>query len=142
MVDNLGEENYRIGELAKLADVHVETIRFYQQRQLLRIPPKPYGGTRRYLQTDLQRLKFIKSAQRLGFSLDEVAELLKLEDGQHCEEASLLARQKLMDVQSKIHELLRIEKVLQTLINNCQLQQAEEMPCGLVESLRMVDLRN
>ncbi len=86
MENNL--ENLTIGVFAKAAGVNVETIRFYQRKGLLREPDKPYGSIRRYGEADVVRVKFVKSAQRLGFSLDEIAELLRLDDGTHCEEAS------------------------------------------------------
>ncbi|MGN9478539.1 MerR family transcriptional regulator, partial [Escherichia coli] len=95
MENNL--ENLTIGVFAKAAGVNVETIRFYQRKGLLREPDKPYGSIRRYGEADVVRVKFVKSAQRLGFSLDEIAELLRLDDGTHCEEASSLAEHKLKD---------------------------------------------
>ena len=64
-----------IGTLAKQAAVNVETIRFYQRRRLLDEPDKPPGGIRRYTQTHARRIRFIKEAQKLGFGLDEVADL-------------------------------------------------------------------
>lgn len=79
MENNL--ENLTIGVFAKAAGVNVETIRFYQRKGLLREPDKPYGSIRRYGEADVVRVKFVKSAQRLGFSLDEIAELLRLDDG-------------------------------------------------------------
>ncbi len=78
-------ENLTIGVFAKAAGVNVETIRFYQRKGLLPEPDKPYGSIRRYGEADVTRVRFVKSAQRLGFSLDEIAELLRLEDGTHCE---------------------------------------------------------
>ncbi len=92
MENNL--ENLTIGVFAKAAGVNVETIRFYQRKGLLLEPDKPYGSIRRYGEADVTRVRFVKSAQRLGFSLDEIAELLRLEDGTHCEEASSLAEHK------------------------------------------------
>jgi len=67
---------------------------------LLPEPAWPYGSIRRYGRADVARVKFVKSAQRLGFSLDEIAELLRLEDGTYCDEASRLAEHKLQDVQA------------------------------------------
>jgi len=64
----------------------VETIRYYQRRGLMREPARPLGGIRRYAQEHARRLRFIKEAQKLGFNLDEVGELLSLEDGLHCRE--------------------------------------------------------
>ena len=77
MENNL--ENLTIGVFARTAGVNVETIRFYQRKGLLPEPDKPYGSIRRYGETDVTRVRFVKSAQRLGFSLDEIAELLRLE---------------------------------------------------------------
>ena len=76
-----------VGLLAKSAGVNVETIRFYQRKGLLPEPDKPLGGIRRYDPSVLARLRFIKAAQRLGFILDEVGDLLKLDDGSSCREA-------------------------------------------------------
>ncbi|MBA4360338.1 MAG: MerR family transcriptional regulator, partial [Pseudomonas sp.] len=76
MKNNL--ESLTIGAFAKAAGVNVETIRFYQRKALLPEPDKPYGSIRRYGEADVARVKFVKSAQRLGFSLDEVAGLLRL----------------------------------------------------------------
>lgn len=101
MENNL--ENLTIGVFAKAAGVNVETIRFYQRKGLLREPDKPYGSIRRYGEADVVRVKFVKSAQRLGFSLDEIAELLRLDDGTHCEEASSLAEHKLKDEIGRAH---------------------------------------
>lgn len=106
MENNL--ENLTIGVFAKAAGVNVETIRFYQRKGLLREPDKPYGSIRRYGEADVVRVKFVKSAQRLGFSLDEIAELLRLDDGTHCEEASSLAEHKLKDVREKMADLARM----------------------------------
>ncbi len=105
-----GELEYlTIGAFAKAAGVNVETIRFYQRKGLLLEPDKPSGGIRRYSKADVIRLRFVKSAQRLGFSLDEIAELLRLEDGTHCEEASNLAEHKLEDVRARLADLTRME---------------------------------
>ncbi|MCL0167493.1 MerR family transcriptional regulator, partial [Klebsiella pneumoniae] len=71
-------ENLTIGVFAKAAGVNVETIRFYQRKGLLREPDKPYGSIRSYWEADVVLVKFVISAQRLGFSLDEIAELLRL----------------------------------------------------------------
>ncbi len=87
-------ESLTIGAFAKAAGVNVETIRFYQRKGLLPEPDKPYGSIRRYGEADVARVRFVKSAQRLGFSLDEVAGLLRLDDGAHCDEARVLAEQK------------------------------------------------
>lgn len=128
-------ENLTIGRLARAAGVNVETIRYYQRRGLLAEPTRPHGGIRRYGQADLERLIFVKSAQRLGFSLKEIAELLRLDDGAHCDEASVLAEQKLGDVREKIERLRRIENVLAELVHACHRQDGN-IACPLIASLR------
>ena len=112
-------ESLTIGAFAKAAGVNVETIRFYQRKELLPEPDKPYGSIRRYGEADVARVKFVKSAQRLGFSLEEVAGLLRLDDGAHCDEARVLAEQKLEDVRGKLADLRRIESVLEQLVHDC-----------------------
>ncbi|WP_428832113.1 Hg(II)-responsive transcriptional regulator [Halomonas salifodinae] len=123
-----------IGGLAKAAGVNVETIRYYQRRGLLSEPERPPGGIRRYGAADIGRLTFVKTAQRLGFSLDEVAELLRLEDGTHCEEASALAEHKLADVRKKIEGLQRIEQVLDEMVHRCHTERGN-ITCPLIASL-------
>jgi len=124
-----------IGAFAKAAGVHVETIRFYQRKGLLPEPDKPYGSIRRYGEADVTRVQFVKSAQRLGFSLDEIAELLRLEDGTHCDEASHLAERKRQDVRERMVDLARMENVLSKLIWACHTRKGS-VPCPLTASLK------
>ncbi|SIT49148.1 Mercuric resistance operon regulatory protein [Paraburkholderia piptadeniae] len=128
-------ENLTIGALAAAADVGVETIRFYQRKGLLLEPDRPYGGIRRYGAADVARVRFVKSAQRLGFSLEEVAELLRLEDGTHCEEASRLAEHKLDDIHAKLADLSRMESVLSRLVSACHASRGH-VSCPLIASLQ------
>jgi MerR family transcriptional regulator, mercuric resistance operon regulatory protein len=124
-----------IGELAKSTAVNVETIRFYQRRGLMEEPVKPVGGIRRYGETDTARIRFIKSAQKLGFSLDEVMILLALEDGADCDSAVKIAQKKLVEVKTKITDLRRIEKSLSELVNQCK-KSGGEVCCPLISSLQ------
>jgi len=123
-----------IGALARAAGVHVETIRFYQRRGLLAPPPRAQGGFRHYGAQDLARLRFIKSAQRLGFSLDEVAELLQLDDGLHCSQASALGARKLADVRQRIADLQRIESALADMLLACS-GNPQAASCPLIAAL-------
>ena len=124
-----------IGALALAAGVGVETVRFYQREGLLPEPAKDYGRIRRYGEPDVERLRFIKSAQRLGFTLVEVAGLLKLEDGAHCGEARQLAEQKLADARSKLADLRKIESALVALVKNCCATEGA-LPCPLISALQ------
>jgi MerR family mercuric resistance operon transcriptional regulator len=123
-----------IGAFAKAAGVHVETIRFYQRKGLLAEPVKPPGGIRRYGETDVARVRFIKSAQGLGFSLEEIAQLLKLDDGAQCAEAAALALGRLADVRAKIADLVRMETVLSQLVSECRRTESA-VSCPLIASL-------
>lgn len=133
-------DSFTIGALAKAAAVNVETIRYYQRRGLLPEPARPYGSVRRYGQAELARVRFVKSAQRLGFSLDEVAELLQLEDGTHCAEASRLAEHKLQDVRGKLVELARLERTLAALVEACHVHKGD-IRCPLIDSLHARQVR-
>lgn len=123
-----------IGALARAAGVNVETVRFYQRRGLLRQPRRPYGGIRRYDGADLARLRFIRSAQRLGFSLDGVAELLALDDGTECDQARVMAEGKLDDVRGKLADLSRIESALARLVADCRRVRGN-VRCPLIVTL-------
>jgi MerR family transcriptional regulator, mercuric resistance operon regulatory protein len=109
-----------IGRVASAAGVNVETVRFYQRRKLLEEPTKPLGGVRRYPVEMVSRIRFIKRAQKLGFTLDEVQNLLSLEDGQNCKKTHDLAVKKLAVVEARITDLNRMRRMLKTLIAECE----------------------
>ena len=132
---NESPETLTIGALAEAAGVNVETIRFYQRKGLMQEPDRPLGGIRRYGAADLARVRFIKSAQRLGFSLDEIADLLKLEDGSRCAEAREQAEHKLADVRARIVDLQRIEGALHGLVERCGTASGQ-VQCPLIAALQ------
>jgi MerR family mercuric resistance operon transcriptional regulator len=123
-----------IGVLAKAAGVGVETIRYYQRRGLVAEPEKPYGSIRHYDGQALARLHFIRTAQWLGFSLDEIGELLTLQDGTHCDEARIMGERKLISVQQKLESLRHIEEALAGLVRECSAQRGN-ITCPLIASL-------
>lgn len=124
-------ESLTIGAFAQAAGVNVETIRFYQRKGLLSEPDKPVGSIRRYGGNDVARVRFVKSAQQLGFSLDEILELLRLQDGTHCKEARALAELKLVDVREKKADLTRMEAVLSELVCACHVRKGN-VSCPLI----------
>mgnify|MGYP005858835363 CR=1 FL=1 len=128
-------EPMTIGTLAREAGVNVETIRFYQRKGLMPEPDRPQGSIRRYGADDLGRVRFIKSAQRLGFSLDEVADLLGLDDGTQCQQAREQALKKLTDVRSRVADLNRIEAALADLVTRCSAQRGR-VRCPLIDALK------
>ena len=93
----------RIGQLARSVGVHVETIRYYQRIGLIELPEKPYGRVRSYTEKDLQRLRFIRRAQRLGFSLEDIRALLELSKSD-CQQVQKLAVEKLNLVKAKLRQ--------------------------------------
>lgn len=123
-----------VGLLAQAVGINVEAIRFYQRKGLMPLPERAYGSIRRYTDADLDRVRFIKASQRLGFSLAEVGELLKLDDGMHCEEARDIAERKLLDVREKLADLRRIEAALDKLVARCG-STHNAVKCPLIASL-------
>jgi MerR family mercuric resistance operon transcriptional regulator len=113
------EEELTIGRLARAAGVNIETIRYYQRRGLLEQPAKPLGSLRRYSGAVVRRVHFIRRAQQLGFTLEEVKGLLRLEDGQSCRETQLLAEQKLVVIERRLEDLTRMHRLLTGLIAEC-----------------------
>ena len=132
---NRSSNRLTIGALAAEAGVNVETIRFYQRKNLLPEPERPYGSIRRYGAGDLSRVRFIKAAKRLGFTLDEIAQLLQLEDGTHCSQARAIAEHKLADVRQRLVDLKRMESVLADLVMRCSAGR-DKVSCPLISSLQ------
>jgi len=121
-----------IGALAKAAGVNTETVRYYQRRGLLAVPPKSLNGYHHYPAQDVKRLRFIKRAQKLGFSLDEVANLLRLGEAR-CAETRELATHKLELIETRIADLERMAGTIRELVQRCGTGGAEG--CPIVESL-------
>jgi len=121
-----------IGRLARQAGLNIETIRYYQRRGLVATPRKPLGGIRRYTTETLTRLGFIKRAQELGFSLREIAELLKLGDGS-CKQTRALAEHRLTDIEKRIRDLESMRVTLAKLIRTCR--EGNQPPCPIIASL-------
>lgn len=127
-------QEMKIGALAERTGVHVETIRYYQSLGLMPKPPRVHGSVRRYGPEAADRLRFIKRAQGLGFTLDEVKLLLELSVGEHCGETRALARQKKRLVGRKISDLRRIEAALGKLIRACGTGKPGS-GCPIIDSL-------
>ena len=122
-----------IGRLAQAADVGIETIRYYQQRKLLPVPPAR-GAFRHYDPALADRIRFIKRAQELGFSLDEVAQLLQLQDGVDRRAIRRISSQRLAQIEAKLNDLKRMQRVLKHLVEACE-EAATDRPCPIIDSL-------
>lgn len=111
-----------IGNLARKTDVGIETIRFYERRGLIEDPPRRESGYRQYPPETIERLRFIRRAKELGFTLDEIAELLALrsQPAENRDQVRERARAKIADVESRIADLQRMKETLVSLAEACE----------------------
>lgn len=125
-----------ISKVAARAGVNVQTLRYYERRGILAEPARSASGYRQYEPEVITRIRFIKRAQELGFTLKEVTELLDLrvEHGGACEVIEERARVKLGLVDEKIAQLTRLRGVLADLVEACQRRQQTE-DCPILEGL-------
>jgi len=128
---------FTIGQLAKACAISVEAVRFYERRGLIEQPERPYSGIRHYPQQIVKRIQFIKHAQSLGFTLQEVHEMLALrvDDPASCGEVQRLAEDKLALLRSKMEALRFMEVVLATLVNDCREHRDSRDPCPILEAV-------
>jgi MerR family mercuric resistance operon transcriptional regulator len=130
----LGVTEVTIGRLARAAGVGIETIRYYQRRNLLPVPDPEHSAFRRYPLNLVERIHFIKRAQELGFSLDEVSTLLELEEGKNRKAIRSVATERLEQIQAKISDLKRMEGALRHLIHECEVT-GRAKPCPIIATL-------
>jgi Hg(II)-responsive transcriptional regulator len=125
-----------IGEVAKQAKVHIETIRYYERRGLLERPPRSLSNYRLYPPEAVRRVQFIKRAQELGFSLNDIKELLSLRAAPEteCGEIRAHAETKIKDINEKIRSLMTMRSALSTLVAECS-GQGPLRECPILESL-------
>lgn len=116
-----GITTYKIGEVARRADVNKETVRYYEKRNLIPEPDRRRSGYRIFTQRHIDQIRFIKRAQGLGFTLSEIKELLELrmDEDTTCSEIKSEAQEKYEDVEEKIEDLQRIKGTLLELIDSC-----------------------
>ncbi|GAA1570958.1 Cu(I)-responsive transcriptional regulator [Kribbella sancticallisti] len=127
----------RTSELAGRAGVHAETLRYYERRGLLAEPPRTAGGYRDYPASAVRLLRFVKRAQELGFTLDEVEELVHLDGGgpESCDAARTLAEYRRDDLAARIRDLQRMHDSLAELVASCDLPR-DDRRCALLEAIR------
>ncbi|WP_395300882.1 Zn(2+)-responsive transcriptional regulator [Enterobacter sp. ECC-175] len=129
---------YRIGELAKLANVTPDTIRYYEKQQMIDHELRTEGGFRLYTDNDLQRLRFIRYARQLGFTLESIRELLSIRiDPQHhtCQESKSIVQARLDEVEERIQELQAMQRSLQRLNDACCGTAHSSIYCSILEAL-------
>jgi len=127
----------KIGALAKAAGVKVPTVRYYERRGIIPCPPRTAAGYRQYDHGVIDRIRFVKRAQELGFTLGEIGDLLglRVDDRRACRAVEDVTRAKLQDVQSRIRDLQRLRNVLNRLVRSCQ-ERTPTNDCPILEVLR------
>ena len=130
------KELLQIGEVAKLAQVNIQTIRYYEKRGILRPRKRKESGYRMYDTDTVKTLNFIKHAKELGFTLTEIKELLALRatTASRCEKVRKKAKSKLTDIHEKLRLLKQMEKNLKGLIVKCENQQTDS-DCPIIEGM-------
>lgn len=125
-----------IGELAERAKVSIQTIRYYERRELIRKPPRRSGGFREFSPEYIDRIRFIKRAQELGFTLREIKDLLslRLDPETTCAEVKGEAKEKLLEVEEKIQDLQRIRQALTHLVDACE-GNGPTSECPILEAI-------
>ncbi|WP_147200074.1 Zn(2+)-responsive transcriptional regulator [Pantoea sp. MBD-2R] len=129
---------YKIGQLAKLADVTPDTIRYYEKQQMMDHMIRTEGGFRLYSENDLQRLRFIRYGRQLGFSLEAIRELLSIRvDPEHhtCQESKNIVQTRLLEVEGMIAELQNMQRSLERLNDACCGTAHSSLYCSILEAL-------
>ncbi|PXY32122.1 MerR family transcriptional regulator [Prauserella muralis] len=127
----------RSSEVAARAGVHPQTLRYYERRGLVSEPPRTATGYRVYPAAAVSRVRFVKRAQELGFTLDEVRDLLHLADGgpDDCDSARALARSRLRALEARIADLHRMRESLVELVETCE-RPRRDRRCPLLDALQ------
>lgn len=129
---------YRIGQLAKLADVTPDTIRYYEKQGMMGHDLRTQGGFRLYNEQDLQRLRFIRYAKQLGFTLEAIRELLsiRIDPAHHtCQESKSIVDARLAEVENRLRELVLMRDSLKRLSDACCGKAHASTYCSILESL-------
>lgn len=125
---------FTIRKLADTAGVGVEAIRYYQRRGLMTGPERFVGSFREYSDNDVLRLRFIKRAQDLGFSLDDIAELASLSGAKNKARVRALARLRAAEIRERVGQLESVASALENLVECCETSAAGE-PCPIIAAL-------
>jgi MerR family mercuric resistance operon transcriptional regulator len=124
-----------IGALSEQTEVNIETIRYYERIGILPNPPRSAGGHRLYADEHTQRLLFIRRARQLGFSLEQVRELLGLSSGRRlaCAKVKSITEQHIADIRRRVRDLQRLERVLSGMAAQCRGDELAD--CPILEAL-------
>lgn len=134
---------FKIGQLAKLAEVTPDTVRYYEKQQMMDHEIRTEGGFRLYSDNDLQRLKFIRYGRQLGFSLEAIRELLSIRvDPEHhtCQESKTIVQSRLSEVEGMIADLQNMQRSLKRLNDACCGTAHSSVCCSILEALEKGDV--
>lgn len=134
---------YTIGEAAQAAGVNIETLRYYERRGLVPEPPRSHANYRLYPHESVRLVRFVKRAQELGFTLNEIRELLAFRDsgeGASCAEVRQQARLKLRNIDAKIRSLQTMRQALSDLVQQCS-GSGPITACPILEAFEPEDAR-
>ncbi|RMF45297.1 MAG: heavy metal-responsive transcriptional regulator [Planctomycetota bacterium] len=128
---------YTISQLARAAGVPTTTVRYYERIGVVRPEDRSAGNYRLYSDESLRKLQFIRAAQAIGFTLDDIKKLLAAEDGNvpRCGDVQPLIKDRLADVEQKLHDLQEVQRVLQSALRKCNRSRPTD-PCCVIESIR------
>jgi Hg(II)-responsive transcriptional regulator len=127
--------HFTIGKLADAADVGIDTVRFYERRGLLPAPMRTASGYRLYDANSISRIRFVRRAKTLGFTLDEIQNLLKLQDNAGAKaEVKAITKHKLQQIDVKIADLTRMRTVLEELSEECS-GKGSVSGCPIIEAM-------
>jgi len=128
--------SFKIGQLAKLTDLNVQTIRYYERRGIIPKPPTRESGYRQYSDADLVRLRFVIHAKEMGFTLREIGELLclRVDTRTKCGNVQRMAERKIADIETKIYNLSALRKVLLRLTDLCK-KDGSHSDCPIIDIL-------
>lgn len=126
--------NLTIAGVARGAGVGVETVRYYERRGLVPQPGRPMGAIRRYGSEHVDRIRFIKRAQELGFTLDEIETLLELEDGTDRRSIRRIATARQEEIRGRIRDLKRMERILAHLLHECE-EHGDAPRCPIIRAI-------
>lgn len=126
-----------IGQLASEADCRVETVHYYEKTGLMPEPPRTEGGHRMYAFSDVKRLNFIRRCRDLGFSIEQIKEMLKFidEPGHYCGEVKAMAMLQSRDIQRKIDDLKRLQRALTQMVGQCKGEKFSIDDCPIIDAL-------
>jgi Hg(II)-responsive transcriptional regulator len=129
-----------ISQVAKVANVNLETVRYYEKRGLISEPPRTESGYRRFPEEVIERITFIKRAQQLGFTLEEIKQLLWISEREKdANKVKAFTTHKIQEIEAKIHDLLIIKQTLTQLADQCEGSGSSMDQCPIIKAFNATE---